>query len=351
MKWIQYKIHTTSDAVEMVGELLYEAGIQGFEISDNIPPTPEEEKQMYTDIPATLAPDDGTAVITFYTEGKNTESEKAFYSTGSSLRDERLSDSPAIQSPQEMIALLKHKVHEVQSYFPFPEPIIEYSIQDDSQWKDKWKDNFRSFRIADDIIIKPVWEEIPDFATAKDTIVQIEPGSAFGTGTHETTKLCLLSLRNYLSENTTILDAGCGSGILAISALLSGARSAFCLDIDPAAVTGTLENASLNHLGSDRIQAVHGNILEDTSLIHSLCPEPFDIAVANILADVIIPLSDHIRPFIKENGIFISSGILAEKADDVEQALIKNHFTVLEKNTMGEWVSFVAQNTPLSPAK
>lgn len=351
MEWIQYKIHTTSDTVEMIGELLYEAGIQGFEISDNIPPTPEEEKQMYTDIPAALAPDDGTAVITFYTEGKNAESEKEFYSTGSSLRDERLSDSPAIQSPQEMIALLKQKIQETQSYFPFPEPKIEYSIQDDSQWKDKWKDSFKAFRIADDIIIKPVWEETPDFATAKDTIVQIDPGSAFGTGTHETTKLCLLSLRNYLSENTTILDAGCGSGILAISALLSGARSAFCLDIDPAAVNGTLENASLNHLGTDRIQAVHGNILEDTSLIHSLCPEPFDIAVANILADVIIPLTDYIRPFIKENGIFISSGILAEKADDVEQVLNKNHFTVLEKNTMGEWVSFVAQNTPLSTAK
>lgn len=351
MKWVQYKIHTTSDAVEMVGELLHEAGIQGFEISDNKPLTPEEEKQMYTDIPAVLAPDDGTAVITFYTEGENTESEKEFYSTGSSLRDERLSDSSAIQSPQEMIALLKQKIQETQSYFPFPEPIIEYSIQDDSQWKDKWKDNFKAFRIADDIIIKPVWEETPDFATAKDTIVQIEPGSAFGTGTHETTKLCLLSLRNYLSENTTILDAGCGSGILAISALLSGARSAFCLDIDPAAVNGTLENASLNHLGTDRIQAVHGNILGDTSLIHSLCPEPFDIAVANILADVIIPLTDHIRPFLKKNGIFISSGILAEKADDVEQALTKNHFTVLEKNTMGEWVSFVAQNTPLSTAK
>lgn len=343
MKWIQYQIHTTTDAVDLIGELLCEIGIQGFEISDHVPLTPEEEKQMYTDIPASLAPDDGTATITFYTEGENSDEEKEFYSTGSSLRDERLSKAILPQSPEELIASLQQKITDLRNYCSFPEPAIDYSIQDDSQWKDTWKDNFKAFRVADDIIIKPVWEDTPDFATAADTIIQIEPGSAFGTGTHETTKLCLLSLRKYLSENTTILDAGCGSGILAISALLSGASRAFCLDIDPAAVRGTLENAARNNLQADRIQAVHGNILEDAAMIHSLCPEPFDIAVANILADVIIPLTDYIRPFLKEQGFFISSGILAEKADDVEQALRNNHFKILEKNTLGEWVCFVAQ--------
>lgn len=344
MKWIQYRIHTTTDAVDMIGEVLYECGIQGFEVTDNVPLTPEEEKQMYTDIPAVLAPDDGTAVITFYTEGDNDESEKIFYSTGSSLRDERLESTDSTRTPEEMLEMLQQRFQELQNYFPFPEPQMEYSVQDDSQWKDKWKEGFQAFRVADDIIIKPVWEDVPSFATEHDIIVQIEPGSAFGTGTHETTKLCLQSLKKYIRPDTTLMDAGCGSGILAISALLSGARSAFCLDIDPAAVEGTLENAGLNDLGNDRIHAIHGNILEDAATIRALCPHPFDVVVANILADVIIPLTGHIRPFLKKNGVFISSGILAEKADDVEQALRTNHFTILEKSTMGEWVSFVARN-------
>ena len=343
MKWIQYQIHTTTNAVDLIGQLLCEAGIQGFEISDNVPLSPEEEKLMYTDIPAQLAPDDGTSTITFYTEGENADEEKAFYSTGSSLRDERLPDSSPVCPPEELVAKLQREITDLRSYCDFPEPEITYSIQDDSQWKDSWKDSFKAFRVAEDIIIKPVWEDTPDFAVPTDTIVRIEPGSAFGTGTHETTKLCLLSLRKHLSPHTNILDAGCGSGILAISALLSGASTAFCLDIDPAAVSGTLENASLNQLGRNRLQAVAGNILEDSEMIHSLCPKPFDIAVANILADVIIPLAGVIRPFIKENGLFISSGILAQKADDVEQALLQNHFTILEKNTLGEWVCFVAR--------
>ncbi len=343
MKWIQYKIHTTTATVDTLGELLYELGISGFEISDNVPLTPEEESRMFTGIPAELPPDDGTATITFYTEGENEESEKEFYSTGSSLRDERLEDTPDYLTPDELIQKIKERVKELQNYFAFPEPEIEYSIQDDSQWKDKWKDNFKAFRVTEDIVVKPVWEDIPDFATEKDTIIEIEPGSAFGTGTHETTQLCLVPLKKYLTEQTRLMDAGCGSGILAICALLSGAKSAFCLDIDPAAVSGTLENAALNHLGEDRLQAVLGNILENPEEICRQCPEPFDVVVANILADVIVPLTDYIRPFLKKDGIYISSGILAEKAGDVENALKKNRFEIIEKNVMGEWVSFVAK--------
>lgn len=222
-------------------------------------------------------------------------------------------------------------------------PQINYSIEDDSQWKDKWKDNFKAFRVADDIIIKPTWEETPDDADQNDIIMQIDPGSAFGTGTHETTKLCLLSLRKYITPDTTLLDAGCGSGILAICSLLCGAKSAFCLDIDPYAVEATIENAALNNIEETRIKAKHLNILEDTENVRNELKEPVDIAVANILADVIIPLSDCIANFIKPGGLFISSGILAEKADLVEEALLKNNFEIIEKNTLGDWVSFVCK--------
>ena len=269
MKWIQYKVYTTTDAAEIIGELLCELGIQGFEISDHVPLTPEEEKQMYT---ADLGPDDGKSVLTFYTEGENKPQEREFYSTGSSLRDADFTPAPEARSPEELIQTLRQRIMEMQQFFPFADPKISYSIQDDSLWKDKWKDSFHPFRVSDDLIVTPVWEAHPDIATAKDTLLLIEPGSAFGTGTHETTWLCMTSLKKYISQETTILDAGCGSGILAIAALLYGAKSAFCLDIDPSAVTGTLENAERNHIAGDRIRAIHGNILEDSASIKAACP-------------------------------------------------------------------------------
>ncbi len=343
MKWIQYKVNTTTDAVDMIGEILYELGIQGFEVSDHVPLTAEEEKQMFTDIPAEMEPDDGKATVTFYTEGQNAPDEREFYSTGSSLRDAAFAQTAAFADPNGLIRTLQTRIREIQQFFPFPDPEISFSVQDDSQWKDKWKDNFHPFRVTDDLIVTPIWEPHPDIASPDDTLLLIEPGSAFGTGTHETTRLCMTSLRKYITSQSRILDAGCGSGILAIAALLCGADSAFCLDIDPLAVSGTMENAERNHISSDRIRAFHGNILKDSTAITELCPDPFDIVVANILADVIVPLTDIIRPFLKPDGIFISSGILTSRADDVRNALLRNNFTILEENTLGEWISFTAR--------
>ncbi len=342
MKWIKYQLHTTTDAADTMGDILNELGIYGFEITDHVPLSEKDEKKMYTDIPADLGPDDGKSVLTFYTEAPD-NTEKEFYSTGSSIRDAGMEDTVPVLPPDELIKKIKKKVKAKKKYFKINVPAINYTIEDDSQWKDKWKENFKPFRVADDIIIKPTWEEIPEYADEHDIIMEIDPGSAFGTGTHETTKLCLKSLRKFITPETTILDAGCGSGILAISALLCGARSAYCLDIDPSAVDATIENASINHIASDRIHAIHANILDDTSPVKKMCNGPVDIAVANILADVIIPLSSCIGDFIKPDGIFISSGILIEKADDVENALLDNSFEIIEKNILGDWASFVAK--------
>lgn len=344
MKWIKYDIHTTTKDADAIGNILAECNILGYEISDHVPLTAEEEQQMYTDIPADPGPDDGLSVLTFYTEAPGNDT-REFYSTGSSLRDDRMETKEAehLLPPEQLIALLLEKIRETQQYLPLETPQITFSIQDDSLWKDKWKENFKPFYVADDILIKPTWEPLPKDTKQNDIVIEIDPGSAFGTGTHETTKLCLLTLRKYITPETTILDAGCGSGILAIASLLCGARSAFCLDIDPSAVEGTLENAKKNHIGAERITAIHANILEDSASVKQKCNGTFHIAVANILADVIIPLADHIGEFIKDDGIFISSGILAEKADEVAYALQQNHFHIIEKNTMGDWVSFVAK--------
>lgn len=345
MKWIKYQIHTTTNCSEIVGEILIELGINGFEITDHVPLSKTDEDRMYTDIPAELPPDDGTSIITFYTEVPG-DTNREFYSTGSSLRDAEIRQAETDTStlpPEQLIAHLTQRFQEQRKCYPLEISEIHYSIEDDAAWKDKWKENFKPFRIADDIWIKPSWEETPADCSSDDIIVQIDPGSAFGTGTHETTQLCLLSLRKYITADTKILDAGCGSGILAISALLCGAHSSFCLDIDPAAVNGTLENAALNHINDTRLTAIHANILEDNETVKAKSGTDFDIAVANILADVIVPLSDYIGDFLKPDGLFISSGILAEKAEVVEKAIKRNSFDILEKNEMGDWVSFVAR--------
>ena len=345
MKWIQYQIHTTTDCSELIGELLAEFGINGYEISDNIPPSAKEQARMYTDIPADLPPDDGRCVITFYTEVPG-DSDPTYYSTGSSLRDAQLriqQEQHTVLPPGQLIQALSEQIQERKRYIPIEVNDMHYSLVDDSQWKDKWKENFKPFRVAEDILIKPSWEDTPADCPAEDIIVQIDPGSAFGTGIHETTRLCLSSLRKYITADTTILDAGCGSGILAICALLCGAHSSFCLDIDPAAVSAAIHNAALNGIDSSRITAVHANILEDGGQIRKQADIPFDIAVANILADVIIPLASQIGDYLKPHGLFISSGILAEKADAVQAAIEQNGFEIIEQNTMGEWVSFVAR--------
>ncbi|MDE6851305.1 MAG: 50S ribosomal protein L11 methyltransferase [Lachnospiraceae bacterium] len=345
MKWIQYQIQTTTACQESVGELLSEFDINGYEISDHVSLSAEEEAQMYTDIPAELPPDDGLSTITFYTEIPG-DDDRTFYSTGSSLRDAQLQKEQAqqqIMQPDQLITALSRRIEEQRRYLPMEIFDITYSVVDDTQWKEKWKENFKPFRIADDILIKPSWEPIPEDCSPEDIIVQIDPGSAFGTGIHETTRLCLSSLRKYITSDTTILDAGCGSGILAISALLCGAGSAFCLDIDPAAVTAARENATLNEIAPSRITSIHANILEDGQQIKAQSGTVFDIAVANILADVIIPLSDHIGEYLKPQGLFISSGILAEKADGVQESIERNDFEILERNILGEWVSFVAR--------
>lgn len=347
MKWIQYQIQTTTACSETIGELLAEFHNNGYEISDNVAPSAEEQALMYTDIPADLPPDDGHSVITFYTEIPGNQ-DHTFYSTGSSLRDAQLQserEQYQILPPEQLIKSLSERIRELQKYVPVEVFDIRYSIVDDSQWKDKWKENFKPFRVADDILIKPSWEATPADCSAEDIIVQIDPGSAFGTGIHETTRLCLSSLRKYITADTTILDAGCGSGILAICALLCGAHSSFCLDIDPAAVNATIDNAALNAIDPSRITAVHANILEDGKQIQTQAGTSFDIAVANILADVIIPLADHIGDYLKPHGLFISSGILAEKADAVQSSIEANHFEIIERNAMGEWVSFVARRS------
>lgn len=340
MKWIKYQLHTTTEDADSIGEILVECGILGYEITDHVPLSKKEERAMYTDIPLDRGEDDGTSVLTFYTESpENDEEDRVFYSTGSSLRDE---EGTPVLSAEEWIDRIRKLLEERKEILKIEMPEIFYEVEDDSLWKDKWKENFGTFRVAEDIVIKPSWEELPSDVAREDIVIEIDPGSAFGSGTHETTKLCLLAMRKYITEDTILLDAGCGSGILAIASVLLGAKFVLGLDIDPAAVAGTLENAKKNRIPDERLQAVQADILKNADGLKKEHPEKFHVVVANILADVIISLSGIVKDFLREDGVFISSGILTERAAEVEQALSEHGFYIVEKKEMGEWCSFVA---------
>ena len=174
-------------------------------------------------------------------------------------------------------------------------------------------------------------------------MIEIDPGTAFGTGAHETTRLCILGLRKYITSETKLLDVGCGSGILSIIGLKLGAKYATGTDIDPAALTATYENVEVNHIKKEQFQAMAGNIIDDKTMQEELNVSQYDIVVANILADVIIPLSKTLKELMRSGAIFISSGIIDMKKSEVEEAILENEFEILEMNEMGDWVSFVAR--------
>ena len=235
---------------------------------------------------------------------------------------------------------------------------IEVSETEDKDWINNWKQFFKPFRLDDTIIIKPTWETLSQ-VNADDIVVEIDPGVAFGTGSHETTKLCISNIKKYMKQGQRILDVGCGSGILSIIASKLGAGKIAATDIDPNAVTAAHENAGVNHIIScDSMEALDakeenqlailaGDIITDEVFRREIGEVTYDLVVANILADIIIPLSAVIGENMKPGALFISSGIIDMKRDAVREALLKNRFEIVEETTLGDWVSFVARKSEI----
>lgn len=329
MKWMKFTLDTTTEAVDIISCMLAELGIEGIEIEDNIPLTEEEKKQMFVDILPIGDKDDKSAKIHFYIEPT-----EDIDSLISSVKDE-------LEILSNNIALGSGK--------------ITLSETEDKDWLNNWKQFFKPFRIDENIVIKPTWEELTD-RRSDDLVIEIDPGISFGTGSHETTKLCILAIKRYLKAGDTIMDAGSGSGILSIVANKLGARKVLGIDIDPIATKSAIENAHVNKIeslewifeddkdipGTDLVFAT-GNILEDEGIRTRIGKEKYDLIVANILADVIIPMSSIIGENMKKEAIFICSGIINTKEEEVKASLEKNQFTILEVNRMGDWVSFVVQ--------
>lgn len=334
MKWTKATIDTTVEAIDFICIMLDEKGVEGIEIEDNVGLTPKEIATMYIDIPLELPSEDNSAKVSFYIN----------------ILDENGEDGSdygnAVLNREEFIKLLedvKNELDSMRSYVDIGEGTISVSSTEDKDWINNWKEFFKPFKVADDIIIKPTWETLSDEESKDNLVVEIDPGTAFGTGAHETTKLCILSLRKYINDTTDFIDVGCGSGILSIIGLKLGARSAFLTDIDKHAIEATVENFKVNGIAKDLYELKSGNIIEDKELMDMAGYEKYDIAVANILAGVIIPLSGQIGKHIKKGGLFISSGIINTMADEVRENILSNGFEIIEENRLKDWVSFVAK--------
>ncbi|MCR5202914.1 MAG: 50S ribosomal protein L11 methyltransferase [Lachnospiraceae bacterium] len=341
MKWIEYQIKTKVSEIGRITDLLTVMGFDSFVLEDDMPLSYEDEKKMFTDIPADLPVSDRAVFKVYSTE------EDVSYSTGSSIRDKELSDSFSREESEKVYEKLLSALKEEYKEEPDKLPTLTKEERDDSEWKDKYKETFKSFRVTDDIYISPMWEDDPKDLKETDTLVKINPGAGFGTGMHETTKLCLMNMEKVLKEDNKVFDIGCGSGILGISALLKGAGKSILIDIDELAIDNVCEDMELNNIKPGTYAAKKMDILSEKEEAKKFAKEndceKFDIIFANILADVIIPLTAIIPEFIKTNGYYIVSGILNERSADVRDALEKNGFEIVNVETLGEWTGFLSR--------
>lgn len=315
MKWNQFRLKTTTEAEDIVSSMLADLGIEGVQIEDKIPLTQSDKEQMFVDILPDIPEDDGCAYLTFYL---NEDVDK-----------------------QELLLKVRQELEEMRSYLNVGECTIEESQTEDVDWVNNWKQYFHQFYI-DDILVIPSWENVE----AKDSdkmVIHIDPGTAFGTGMHETTQLCIRQLKKYVTEDTEILDVGCGSGILGMLALKFGAKHSVGTDLDPCAIDATYENMDNNGISRDQYEVMIGNIIDDKAVQDKVGYEKYDIVAANILADVLVPLTPVIIHQMKKGGIYITSGIIEDKEDVVVKAVKEAGLEVLEVNHQGEWVSVTAR--------
>mgnify|MGYP005503692645 FL=1 len=318
MKWKKFTLSTTTAAVDLVSSMLDELGIEGIEIEDHVPLTEAETKGMFIDILPDLGPDDGTAKVSFY------------------LDDDKL------ENLEELLLEIEKGLDELSSFVDVGERTLQLSETEDKDWINNWKQYFKPFTV-DDILIKPTWETISEEDKDK-LLIQIDPGTAFGTGQHETTQLCIRQLKKYVTPGCSVLDVGTGSGILGITALKLGAGSVFGTDLDDNAITAVGENLEANAIDGAQFQVLQGNIIDDKAVQDAAGYGCYDIAVANILADVIILLQEEIPVHLKKGGIFITSGIINMKEEAVRQAFAANdQLEVVEVTYQGEWLSVTAR--------
>ena len=315
MKWNKFTLKTRSEVEDIVISTLADVGIEGVEIQDKQPLIESDKQQMFVDIMPDIPDDDGIAYLNFYLD--------------------------VDENKEKVLADVRAALAEMQEFLDLGECTITESETEDKDWINNWKQYFKQFYV-DDILIIPSWEEVKPEDRDK-MIIHIDPGTAFGTGMHETTQLCIRQLKKYVTKDTELLDVGTGSGILSIIALKLGARHAVGTDLDPCAVPAVEENKEVNGIPVEAFDMMIGNIIDDKEVQDKVGYEKYDIVTANILADVLVPLTPVIVHQMKPGAVYITSGILDVKEEVVKEAVVAAGLEVVEVTHQGEWVSVTAR--------
>ena len=321
MDWIQINIYTTPEGIEPVSGRLYGLGITGVEIEDeaDFKDFLENNRQYWDYVDEELV------------RKKSGETRVKAY----------VSDNAA---GRELLAAIKGELRalrEEDTEGRFGRLETELDNVRNEDWEHNWRKYYHPLEIGEKILICPEWEKAPE--SGGRVVFTIEPGLSFGTGSHDTTRLCLESLEKLVCPGSRVLDLGCGSGILSIVSLLLGAGYAHAVDIDPNAVDIAYKNAEKNGISRDRYFAETGNIVNDAAMRTRIAKEKYDIVVANIVADVIIAIVPHVQEFMTANGVFLSSGIITDRLEEVKEALLAAGFKIESINTSGDWASVVCR--------
>lgn len=354
MVWRKFTIHTTTEAEDILVSSLMELGIEGAQIEDRVPLSEEDTKGMFIDILPELPPDDGTAEVSFFVEVLPCDEKKKRLEEVSKISEDPSVDMSYMPNASniyteeelsELIIKVKSEIEAMRAYCNVGSGVLESSETEDKDWINNWKSFFHPF-VVEDILIKPSWEEDPE--GCEDMLkIEIDPGTAFGTGMHETTQLCISGIKKYLKKGDKVLDLGTGSGILGITALKLGAEMVTGTDLDPEAVSAVYDNLHKNGLMDERFIMHIGNVIgaENEELRRSIGYGEYELVIANILAPVIVLLCEEVGAFLKRDGIFITSGILKEREPEVLSAFEKraDTFEIIERRQQGEWVSVVAR--------
>ena len=326
MKWMKFKIKTITEAEDIIISTLYDIGLEGAQIEDKIPLTSAEKEQMFVDILPDGPEDDGIAYLSFFVEEKE---------------DGSLEVNGEKTTAEEILANVKAELEDLQTFMDIGEGTVTIDETEDIDWINNWKQYFHQFTI-DDVLVIPSWEEVQPEDKDK-MILHIDPGTAFGTGMHDTTQLCIRQLRKFITPETVLLDVGTGSGILAILSLMFGAKKAIGTDLDPCAIDAVADNCANNGISPEQFELLIGNIITEKEVQDKVGYECYDIVVANILADVLVPLTPVIVNQLKPDGIYITSGIIDDKEQTVVDAVKAAGLEVLEVTYQGEWVSVTAK--------
>jgi len=314
MEWKRFTIHTTEEAEEPVTALLAELGIEAVEVTDKRPFSAEESGGLYGDVVPEMPEDDHLAELSFYME-KDADCDS-------------------------LLKELRSRLEALRNTMDIGSGRIEESVTREEDWINNWKDYFHSFRV-DDILIRPSWESDKTEAGDAAMVLEIDPGTAFGTGAHESTQLAIRALRKYLKSGDSFLDIGTGSGILGIIALKSGASEVFGTDLDPNTLPAIEENLEANGLSDSHFVRVLGNIADDPAVQEAAGFAHYDVVAANIIAEILSEITPRVPAHLKEGGYYITSGILEGHEDIVIDAAEKAGLRVTEINRLGEWMSIV----------